>query len=89
MLEKYVIKMPTKYKSGIENLPLRQINTYCPIIVIITDLTTNEVVSTIELDYAKFDDRKHMGRLTFWCVSNKHSMETLAKADVDLACIEG
>ena len=80
--------MPTKYRQGVENLPLRQINTHCPIIVIITDLTTDEVVSTIELDYAKFDDRKHMGRLTYWCVSNKHSMETLAKSDVELACIE-
>ena len=80
--------MPTKYRAGVENLPLRQINTHCPIIIIITDLTTNEVVSTIELDYAKFEDRKHMGRMCFWCVSNKHSMETIAKSDVDLAPIE-
>ncbi len=79
--------MPTKYRNGIENLPLRQINTFCPIIVIITDLTTDEIVNTIELDFAKFEDRKHIGRLSFWCVSNHHSIETIAKADVDLARI--
>ena len=46
--------MPTKYRAGVENLPLRQINTHCPIIIIVTDLATNEIVSSIELDYAKF-----------------------------------
>ena len=79
--------MPTKYRAGVENLPLRQINTHCPIIVIVTDLSTDEIVSTIELDYAKFDDRKHLGRLSFWAISNKHSVETMAKSDVDLARI--
>lgn len=80
--------MPTKYKNGVENLPLRQINTCCPIIVILTDLTTNEVVQTLEMDYAKFEDRKWLGRLSFWSISNKHSVETLAKSDVELANIE-
>lgn len=78
----------SKYRNGVENLPLRQINTHCPIIVIVTDLATNEVVQTLEMDYAKFEDRKWLGKLTFWSVSNKHSVETLARADVDLANIE-
>ena len=80
--------MSSKYRAGVENLPLRQINTHCPIIVIVTDLSNDEIVSTIELDYAKFDDRKHLGRLSFWAISNKHSVETMAKSDVDLANIE-
>ncbi len=73
----------SKYKNGVENLPLRQINTHCPIIVIVTDLTTDEIVQTIELDYAKVDDRKHLGRLSFWCISNSHSVETMSKADAE------
>lgn len=75
--------MPTKYKSGIENLPLRQINTHCPIIVIVTDLETDEIVQTLELDYAKIDDRKWLGRLSFWAIMNSHSVETMSKADAE------
>ncbi len=75
--------MPTKYKNGVENLPLRQINTHCPIIVIVTDLTTDEIVQTIEMDYSKSEDRKWLGRLSFWCISNSHSVETMAKSDAE------
>lgn len=77
-----------KYRKGIENVPLREVNKECPIIVIVTDLETDEIVQTFELDYAKVEDRKYLGRLTFWCVSNKHSIETMSKVDAEIACIE-
>ncbi len=76
-----------KYRQGVENLPLREINKSCPIIVIVTDLERDEIVQTLEMDYAKIDDRKWLGRLSFWCLSNKHSIETMARSDAELANI--
>ena len=76
-----------KYKKGIENLPLRQINTSCPILVLVVNLETEEVVQEFKMDYASIEDRKHLGRITFWCVQNKHSVETMALKDVDIPYI--
>ena len=77
-----------KYKKGIENLPLREINKKCPILVIIVDLKTDEVVEEFRLDYASYEDRKHMGRLTFWAVSHHHSIETMSMVDADQPYVE-
>lgn len=70
-----------KYRQGIENVPLREINKSCPIIVIVTDLERDEIVQTLEMDYAKIDDRRHLGRISFWAISNGHSVETMSRSD--------
>ncbi len=72
-----------KYKQGIENIPLREINKECPIIVIVTDLEKDEIVQTLEMDYAKVDDRRHLGRISFWAISNGHSVETMSRKDAE------
>lgn len=77
-----------KFKKGIENLPLRQINTDCPILVLVVDLVKDEVVEEYRMNYANIEDRKHLGRLTFWAVTHKHSIETMAFADVDQPYVE-
>jgi len=41
----------------------------------------DEVVYQTELDYANYADRKRLGRLCFWLVSNGHSVETMARSD--------
>ena len=71
-----------EYKKGVENLPLRQINTSMPIMVYVIDLKNeDEIVQQVQLDYANFDDRKHLGRLTFWAVTHGHSIETMSMKD--------
>lgn len=71
-----------KYTKGAENLRLSEINTHCPVIVMIIDLQNeDEVVYQTELDYANYADRKRLGRLTFWAVMNGHSVETMARCD--------
>ena len=76
--------MSNKYKKGLENIPLRNINTKCPILVMVIDLLDNDrIVAEYRLDYANYEDRKHMGRLTFWAVTNHHSIETMAIADAE------
>lgn len=77
-----------KYRKGIENVPLREVNKECPIIAIILDLETNEVVQTLELDYAKVEDRKHLGRISFWAIQNSHSVETMSRKDAEKENIE-
>ena len=82
-----------KYKSGAENrLLLDRIaegkqqynNDPCPILVIVYDLNNNdEPVKEERLDYGKFEDRKTLGRLTFWAIKNHHSIETIAIADAE------
>lgn len=76
------------YKKGLENLPLRNINTRCPIYVTIIDLSNDEIVQEFRMDYANHEDRKHLGRLTFWAVQNHHSVETMALADAEAPTTE-
>jgi hypothetical protein len=74
------------YRKGVENLPLPKINKHMPIIVYIRDLNApeeNDVVGEYKMDYANYEDRKHLGRLTFWAVTNHHLVETIALADAD------
>ncbi len=73
-----------KYKRGDENKPLKEINTYCPVMVFLIDLKNNDnVVATFEIDYANAADRKRLGRISFWAVSNGHSVETMLRADAE------
>lgn len=73
-----------EYKKGVENIPLREINKTSPILVIIYDLHNKDnVVQEVRLDYGNVDDRKHLGRLTFWAISNHCSVETIALVDAE------
>lgn len=74
----------SKYRPGDENKRLDNINTHCPIIVYIIDIAHDDnIVYQTELDYANYADRKRLGRLTFWAVSNGHSVETMKKEDAE------
>jgi hypothetical protein len=71
-----------EYKRGIENIPLQKINTSMPIMVIVYDLLNDDnVVIEKQVDFANYENRKWLGRLSFWCYTNHHSMETIALAD--------
>ena len=77
------------YRKGVENVPLKEINTKCPIYVMIIDLKTDEVVQEHKMDYADINDRIWLGRLTFWAVQNHHSIETMSLADAEAPHVEG
>lgn len=72
-----------EYRNGVENVPLREINKTLPIMVMIYDLKTDNLVKEEKLDYGNFEDRKHLGRLTFWALSNHCTVETIAMIDAD------
>lgn len=71
-----------QYRPGDENKRIENYVTHCPIMVFIIDLKNNdEIVYQVELDYSNHADRKRLGRLTFWAVMNRHSVETMHKSD--------
>lgn len=71
--------------NGPEDLPLREgyVKTF-PMKVIVTDLKQNKVIRTEDIDYGKPDDRRWLGRLTYFCCKNNQSVETMALEDFKL-----
>lgn len=61
----------------------REIITTLPIIVFVINIESDDVIQQIELDYAKIDDKKLLGRLSYWALTNGCYMELMNKKDVD------
>lgn len=83
--------MNDKYKPGAENVPSRSraYDDPLPILIIVYDLSTDEPVVEKRLDYSKLEDRKYLGKLTFWAITNHHTIETIAVADAEAATKNG
>lgn len=79
--------MPTKqYRKGIEKVPhFGEIVTEFKIIVFIVNLETNDIVDQIELNYSRtaVEDKRRLGALTYWALSNGYYLEIMNKDDVD------
>ena len=75
-----------KYRPGSEKVPQRGIDFNDPrlILVIMRRISDDGVVAEERLDYSKSDDRKRLGQLTFWAITNHHSVTTMLLSDVDL-----
>lgn len=73
-----------EYRKGAENVPLQEFNKSTPIMVFVIDLKNEDnVVEQKQLDYGNIEDRKYLGRLTYWAISNGHSIETMAVKDAE------
>ena len=69
-------------KNGPWDMPLRGIITSLPIVMFVIDLKNeDEVLHQIELDFSNPDDRKYIGKITAWALSNHYSVETMTKDD--------
>lgn len=76
--------MVVEYRKGAENVSLREINKSMPILVIVYDLSNDDnVVQELRMDYSSVEDRKHLGRITFWAVTNHCAVETIAMIDAE------
>lgn len=70
------------YRKGLENIPLQKINISMPAMVIVYDLNNDDnIVVEKQIDFANFEDRKYLGRISFWAMQNHHSVETIALVD--------
>jgi hypothetical protein len=74
----------TIYRKGVENIPLKEINKHLPILVIIYDLQNEDkVLEEKRINYGDVEDRKWLGRISFWAYQNHCSVETIAIQDAD------
>lgn len=77
------------YRKGAENVPLKEINNDMPVLVIIYDLKNNDaVVEEKWINYGDFNDRKWLGRMSFWAFQNHCSVETIAKVDAEAEAVK-
>jgi len=68
--------------NGPEDLPLREGYVKAFLMkVIIRDLKTNDVIRREDIDYGKPDDRRWLGRVSYFCCKNGQSVETMSLDD--------
>ena len=68
--------------NGPEDLPIKEgfVKTFA-MMVLIRDLKNDNVIRREQIDYGKPDDRRWLGRLSFYCCSNGLSVETMSLND--------
>lgn len=75
-----------EYKEGAENSPVQQV---LPILAIVYSLREGDkVVVEKRFNYANFEDRKALGKLSYWAYSNHCSIETIAVIDAEAETTE-
>lgn len=75
-----------EYKNGAENAPIQH---NLPILAIVYSLRENDkVVIEKRFNYSNFDDRKALGKLSYWAYSNHCSIETIAMVDAEAETME-
>lgn len=72
------------YRRGAENIPLKDINKDMPILVLVYDLKTDKLVEEKRINYGNAEERRYLGRISFWAFTNHCSVETYAISDIDL-----
>jgi hypothetical protein len=75
------------YREGAEFAPVKH---SLPILVIVYSLRENDkVVIEKTINYSDADDRKWLGKISFWAYSNKCSVETMAMIDAEAENVNG
>lgn len=75
-----------EYREGVESLPIRN---KLPIIVIVYSLLENDkVVIERTINYSDYEDRKWLGKISFWAYSNHCSVETMAMTDAEAELVK-
>lgn len=70
-------------KDGPWDTPIRDYIKTLPIMVIIYNLKNDCVESEYQIDYGNTDDRRWLGKVSFWAYSNGRSVECINKIDFD------
>lgn len=68
--------------TGPEDLPLRggYIKTF-PMMILIRDLKVDKIIRKEQIDYGKIEDRRWLGRISYYCCTNNLSVETMSLND--------
>lgn len=65
-------------RRGPWDLPLPKYVDKKEIVVLIHDLQKETIEQEFKLDYGSYDDRKFLGKLTYYAINNGRSVETLS-----------
>ena len=52
-----------------------------PVMVLVHNLSNDKIEKEFRIDLGNKDDKKFLGRVSFWCVNNGHSVETMSVKD--------
>lgn len=78
------INQDTDYsRRGPWDAPLRTFVKEHTVIAVIHDIDKESIDYEIKLDLGNPDDKKFLGKITFWATSNGRSVETFAPQDWD------
>lgn len=73
-----------EYRNGAENIPLREINKNLQALIIVYDLKNDDKpIVEKRINYGDAEDRKWLGRITFYALTNHCSVETIAISDAE------
>jgi hypothetical protein len=67
--------------SGPWDAPLRDYVKSFPLMIIIYNLKKDIIEIEREIDYGNAEDRKFLGKITFWAIANERSVETISLKD--------
>lgn len=70
---------PTNKRSGPWDVPIRDFVKECKIKVSVLDVKDDDkVIHEVVLEYGNYDDRKFLGKITYWAITNGYVVETAA-----------
>jgi len=76
--------IPRPDENGPENVPLQNFHKTFKIVVFIYNLKNNdEVIDMRQIDYGALEDRRWLGKVSFWAWSKGYSVETMRLSDAE------
>lgn len=79
-----MIEIPRPDPDGPENVPLSSFNKSFIVVVFIYNLKNNdEVIDMRQIDYGSLEDRRWLGKASFWAWSKGYSVETMRLSDAE------
>ena len=76
--------IPRPDPNGPENVPLMSFNKTFKVVVFIYDLRNGDnIIDMREIDYGLLDDRRWLGKVSFWAWSKGYSVETMSLNDAE------
>lgn len=75
--------------TGPELIPLKAIVYDCELVILIKDIKSKRTIREERINYGNVEERKWLGKVTYWAVTNGYSVETFNEKDFDNMSKEG
>lgn len=67
--------------TGPWDIPLKEYVKVHSLMILITELKTDKVIGTYKVNYSEPEERRWIGRVSYWATTNGYSVETLSEED--------